>query len=113
MSQPDQPARVSSDKPGATPVVTNATGPLPEQTQAQPQKEDPRDRVAKLEAELAEARAEASGQDTVRMKVEPPHESFSHANVTVRSDFAPVPAQLVPALMTAAADAGVTLTQEG
>lgn len=104
MSQPDQQGPAAA-KPAAPASSAPAAAPS--------KPEDPRDRAARLEAELLEARAEAAGLDTVQMKVEPPHESFTHANVTVRSDFTPVPARTVPALMTAAEDAGVTLTQEG
>lgn len=117
MSQPDQQAsaKVEGQTPGATPRVSSAaTGDQPEQIKAQqaPAKQDARDRVAELEAELAEARTEAAGQDTTRVKVEPPHSQFTHAHITVGTEFTPVPTQAMSALTSAAADAGVTLTVE-
>lgn len=69
-------------------------------------------RAVELEAELADLRARAAGPDTVRLKVEEPHVQFIHGGVKVDDDFTEVPAHSVAALMEAAANSGVTLTQE-
>jgi hypothetical protein len=73
---------------------------------------DVSDEAAQLEARLAEVRARASGQETVKLKVEGPHVEFIHGGVSVYDDFTAVPAHLAPAMMEAAASSGVTLTQE-
>jgi hypothetical protein len=75
------------------------------------------DFTAADEAELTrlQAKAERSrsgGAEAVRMKVEPPHESMTHAGLTIGSDFTSVPSHLAPVMSEAAAVAGVTLTQE-
>jgi hypothetical protein len=68
--------------------------------------------AADLEQQLAKVRAEAAGQDMVSLKVEDPHAAFIHNGITVGTDFTPVPASAVAAMMEAATDSGVTLTQE-
>ena len=73
-------------------------------------KDDPSARAAELEAELARVRAGAIAGAKVLVKVEAPHAEFSFGGVTVGTDPAPVPENLAPALLTAAAEAGVTLT---
>lgn len=67
-------------------------------------------RAAELSAELARIRAEALAGAKTLMKVGPPHAEFTFAGVTVGSDPTPVPEALVLPLLTAAAEAGVTLT---
>jgi hypothetical protein len=74
--------------------------------------EDLSAKAADLERQLAEVRAKAAGQDTVRLKVEEPHEAFVHGGLVVGTDFTDVPASAVPAMMEGAANSGVTLTQE-
>ena len=79
--------------------------------QAPPQ-DDAQQRVEKLRAELAMAEAALPPvPGTVRLRVMPPHDSFTRAAVTVGRDFTLVPAGAVPELMSAAADAGVTLEE--
>lgn len=69
-------------------------------------------KAADLERQLAEVRAQAAGDTTVRVKVESPHSGFTHNGLYVGEDFTAVPAHAVPAMMEAASDSGVTLTQE-
>jgi len=61
---------------------------------------------------LARQAAAAAGAGAVQMKVEGDHESLSYGGVTVGTEFTTVPAALVAPLLEAAADAGVTITQE-
>ena len=51
-------------------------------------------------------------EGAVQMKVEPPHSGLTYGGLTVTTEFTTVPAGLVAAVTTAAAEAGVTLTQE-
>jgi hypothetical protein len=81
---------------------------------AAPAKEEsPRDLVARLRAELAMATAALPQEPgTVRLRVTGPHDSFAYGGITVGTDPVPVPAGAVPQLMSAAADAGVTLEED-
>ena len=74
--------------------------------------EDLSGRAARLEAELAEVRAEAAGEGTVRLKVEEPHVGFALGHINVESDWTDVPSSAVAAIMEGAANSGVTITQE-
>jgi hypothetical protein len=77
-----------------------------------PPGDDPRERAEKLRAELAMAEAALPAPPgTVRVRVMPPHDSFTLAGVTVGPDFTPVPAGALTGLMSAAADAGVTIEE--
>lgn len=70
---------------------------------------------AKEETTLADLQARALAARSggmVRMKVEGPHESVTHAQVTIGREWTEVPASLASAIASAAADSGVTLTQE-
>lgn len=78
---------------------------------AQPE-EDWSAKAADLEAQLAEVRAKAAGQDTVRLKVEEPHVAFGMGHINVESDWTEVPTHAVAAIMEGAANSGVTITQE-
>ena len=72
----------------------------------------PQDRVEALRAQLAEAEAALPPEPgTIRLRVMPPHDSFTRGAVTVGRDFTPVPAGAVPELTAAADDAGVTLLE--
>ncbi len=74
--------------------------------------EDAADRVEKLRAQLAEAEAGVPAPlGTVRVRVAPPHDSFTVGGVSVGRDFTPVPAGALAQLSAAAADAGVTLEE--
>ena len=53
-----------------------------------------------------------AGPGAMQMKVEPPHESLTHGGVTVTNEFTSVPASMAAAIMAAADDAGVKITQE-
>lgn len=69
-------------------------------------------RVEKLRAELALAEAALPvPPGTVRVRVMPPHDSFTLGAVTVGRDFTPVPAGALTGLLSAAADAGVTIEE--
>lgn len=94
-----------TEQPAAVPPV----GKLP----PAPSPEDAaRERVGKLRAQLAEAQAALPPEPgTVRLRVVRPHDSFTVGGVTVGADLTPVPAGAVPQLMTAAADAGVTIEE--
>jgi hypothetical protein len=71
-----------------------------------------RDRIGKLRAQLLEAEAALPPEPgTVRLKVMPPHDSFTVGGFTVGKDPAPVPAGATERLMSAAADAGVTIEE--
>lgn len=79
---------------------------------AAPSQPDPAERVGKLRAELAVAEAALPpAPGTVRVRVAPPHDSFSVGGVTVGPDFTPVPAGALAGLLGAAADAGVTIEE--
>jgi hypothetical protein len=90
----DQPAAAKTTK-------APATGPLTAQEQA-------------YLGRLLQRQATAAGTtgDPVQMKVEAPHASISYGGLTVGTEFTTVPANLVAAITEAAADAGVTITQE-
>lgn len=61
---------------------------------------------------LMARRDQAAADASPRLKVEAPHAAFTYGGFTVGSDFTSVPATARPALLTAALEAGVTLTQE-
>lgn len=88
----------------AAPAVKQPPAPSPQDTA--------RERVEKLRAELAMAEAALPAPaGTVRVRVAPPHDSFTLGGVTVGPDFTPVPAGALTRMMSAAADAGVTLEE--
>jgi hypothetical protein len=98
---------------GETPVPGAALAPdpaIPQEAHVTPEQSG---RIAELEAELQRLRGEAIAGGKALLRVLPPHVLFSHAGVTVGAEPTPVPDKLVPALMHAAAGAGVSLTQEG
>lgn len=74
--------------------------------------QDPSARASELEAELARLRAAARQGEEVLIALDPsgPHSAFTVGHVTVGLDPSPVPASVVDSLLTAAAEAGVTLT---
>lgn len=79
---------------------------------AAPSQPDPAERAEKLRAELAEAEAAVPAPDGLaKVRVMPPHDSFSSGGVTVGRDFTLVPAGALAALLGAAADAGVTIKE--
>lgn len=61
---------------------------------------------------LARREAASGAGEIVRMRVEGPHESLTHAGITVGREWTEVPAGLSSALTTAAEDAGVLIVQE-
>lgn len=119
-----------SQQPDATPQVVAGSDQAAEEAAPAPSKQrntparaskaekeperDPSTRAAELEAELAAVRREATGGDTVRLRVDPdsPHSAMVHGGVYVGEEWTEVPAHVVPDLMEGAANAGVTLTQE-
>jgi hypothetical protein len=91
------------------PVAPPPAGKQPPDATAQ---DDPRERAEKLRAELAMAEAALPvPPGTVRVRVLPPHDTFTLAGVTVGPDFTPVPAGALTGLLSAAADAGVTIEE--
>lgn len=74
--------------------------------------QDPRDRASELAAELERIRSDARQGEKVLIALDPegPHSSFTVGHVTVGLDPSPVPASVVDSLLTAAAEAGVSLT---
>ena len=76
--------------------------------------EDLAARAASLEAELAKVRADiaAAGGDMVQLKVEGEHEALQVGHIVIGTEYTPVPAAAVPAIMEGAANSGVTVTQE-
>jgi hypothetical protein len=93
----EQPAAPAAGKPPSPQDAATATA---------------RERIGKLRAQLLEAEA-ALPQDpgTVRLKVMPPHDSFTVGGFTIGKDPVPVPAGATERLMSAAADSGVTIEE--
>jgi len=86
--------------------------PAPPAGRQAPAQPGPEERAEKLRAELAEAEAAIpAAPGTVRLRVKPPHDSFTVAGVTVGSAPTSVPARAVARLTGAAAKAGVTLEE--
>lgn len=73
---------------------------------------DPSGRAAEIEAELAKIRADAVAGAKTLLRVLPPHISFAHGGVVVGAEPTPVPQRALGPLLTAAAEAGVTITEE-
>jgi hypothetical protein len=72
----------------------------------------PQDRVDQLRAQLAEAEAALPPvPGTARVRVMPPHDSFTVGGVTVGASPTAVPAAALTRLMSAAASAGVTIKE--
>lgn len=85
-------------KPAAP--AKQATGPLSAAEQSQ------------LSALLARQSAVIGSGDPIRMKVTGDHSALTYGGLTIGTEFVTVPANMVAAVTEAAADAGVTLTQE-
>lgn len=104
------------------PGTANGEKPQPADLPTQPGASQPQDQTdssapsrAELETRLAELQAQLRDRDApapIRMKVEGPHTSFSYGGVAVGTEYTDVPATHVAALVTAADEAGVTITQE-
>lgn len=78
------------------------------------QAEDPFGLARKLRAEAAAIeQAAAPDADVVRLKVSPPHLSFSYGGVDVGDEWTVVHSSLAPGVLRAADEADVTVTQEG
>lgn len=73
---------------------------------------DPSGRAAELEAELAQIRADAIAGAKAIVRVLAPHSEFHHGGIIVGTDPTPVPQRALGPLLTAAAEAGVTITEE-
>lgn len=93
-----QPAKQQA-APAAAPAK-QATGPLSAAEQSQ------------LSALLARQSAVIGSGDPIRMKVTGDHSALTYGGLTIGTEFVTVPANMVAAVTEAAADAGVTLTQE-
>ena len=121
-----------SQQPDATPKViagsdqaADEAAPAPSRQRNSParaagQDKEPRKepdlsaRAAELEAELADVRARAAGEDTVRLRVDPdsPHSGMVFNGIVVSEEWTEVPSHIVPDMMEGAANAGVVLTQD-
>jgi hypothetical protein len=71
---------------------------------------------AQEEAQLGNLRAKVAaasgGGPAVRLKVEEPHSEVTYGGVTVGREFTEVPAAVAADLVSGAAEAGVTVTQD-
>lgn len=114
----EQPDQAQAPAPGAAPVPAFPFhSPDPESSQeatvpppaASPDQSS--GRAAELERELAGIRAAAVRGAKSVMRVLAPHTEFRHGGITVRADPTQVPAHAVAPLMTAAAEAGVTIEE--
>ena len=93
---PAQQAAPAADAPKNKP----ATGPLSAAEQAQ------------LSTLLTRQAATTGTGDPIRMKVTGDHSALMYGGLTIGTEFVTVPAHMVAAVTTAAAEAGVTLDQE-
>lgn len=103
MTEPSTPA--SAPASTAAPAAPASSAPAPPA-------EDLSAKAADLEEQLAAVRAQATGGDTVRLKVEDPHAGFALGHINVGTDWTTVPVSSVAAIMEGAANSGVTITQE-
>jgi hypothetical protein len=114
-----------TEQPAAAPPAAAPAPPAPQQqapaAAAAPAQEEPR--VAGLTGlttnqevqlgELVAARdAAAVAAGAVQMTVSEPHAAFTYGGITITTDPTTVPASMVAAVTQAAAEAGVTLTQQ-
>ena len=91
---------MTEQPPAKTTAKAPATGPLSDQEQAY---------LGRLLARQAVA---AGTGVPVQMKVEGGHASISYGGITVGTEYTTVPASMVAAVMTAAAEAGVKITTQ-
>ena len=113
MTQPGEPG-YPGPEPGV-PVTTDVSNPDQKDSAADPPAGLPAKdtgRAAELVDELEKIRADAIKGLKAVLRVLPPHSSFTYAGVTVTDQPTTIPAVHVPGLMEAAANSGVTLTQE-
>jgi hypothetical protein len=105
--QPEQP-----DQAGEAPAPGAAPGSAPALFAPEPPAGDAPSRIADLEAELARLRADAAPAGALLMRIAPGDavSSITVGGVTVTKDPSPVPPHLAGDLRTAAADAGVDVT---
>lgn len=88
-------------------------GPPPAGVKAGKPPEDPYGLALKLRAQAAALEAQAGVPDGyVRVKVEPPHGFADYHGTVITREWTPVHASRMPGLRQAAADSGVTLTEE-
>jgi len=102
--------------PAAPPAPDQADTAAEESPQAaeKPVEKSPAEQAAELRAKAQAILAAAPlAPGMVRLKVGPPHETFSYGGHYIGSEFTQVNALLVPGLTQAAHDAGVTLIEEG
>jgi hypothetical protein len=77
------------------------------------QPDDPYGQALLLRAQAAALEASIPADAPyVRMKTEAPHESFQFGGTYIGSDWTTIPEHLAPGVLRAAADAGVTVTQQ-
>jgi hypothetical protein len=108
-------ARQASGPPGTkAPVNDDGTPTAPGETEGVNDErltsEEERE-LARLQAK-AERAAAGSDKTLLRMRVEEPHESITFGGFTLGREYRTVPSHLAGSLQSAAAEAGVTITQE-
>jgi hypothetical protein len=109
MTEPAQPAQPAPAQQASPPA---AAAPAAAAPAAEPA---PDGLTAAEESELGRLLAKrdaALDAEAIRLKVEPPHSELTHGGVTVTSEFTSVPAGRAAAILTAADEAGVKITQE-
>jgi hypothetical protein len=114
----DKPDSVPGDKPVAAtpPVRPSVKEDTPHDSKADPATapEDPYGEARLLRAQAAAIEAAAPPSDEwIKLKVGPPHTSFIYGGVEVGEEWTGVHRSLAPGVLNAAAEAGVTVTQEG
>jgi hypothetical protein len=108
-------ARQASGPPGTkAPENTDGTPTAPGETEGVNDERLTAEEERELSRLQAKAQRAAAGSDKtlVRMRVEEPHDSLSFGGFTLGRDYQTVPSHLAGSLQSAAAEAGVNLTQE-
>lgn len=104
----------SSPQPPQPPAAVQPPAPVP-QAPAQQAPAGPDGLTPDEERELArlqdKAAVAAAGRDVIHLKVEAPHESLAFGHRTIGNDWTPVPARAVGDILSAAAAAGVEISQ--
>jgi hypothetical protein len=98
------------------PVQSSVKADTPRDSVSDPQgaPDDPyaRARLLRAQADALEAAAPPT-DEYVKLKVGPPHAGFDYGGVEVGPEWTAVHSTLVAGVLSAAAGAGVTITQEG
>ena len=107
-SEQTPPVTGTSGQQPVTPGLNTPSGSKPDVNK------DKREKIASLRSEADEMEAALPPPpDTERLKVSDPHEAFSFGGTWVGREWTSVAKHLVPGIMQAARESGVTVTQEG